>query len=99
MILDYLRALKLDEYVTEHEHVNKFMDLTESLSTLVEEMAPQISRNLLLNSMIDPDYENIRAMLKSTNKNAPLTEFLQGIREQEDCLERCSRKSRKLDKI
>ena len=75
------------------------MDLAEYLSTLSEEMLPQTARNLFLNNMIDPDYENIRTIIKSTKRKAVLTEYLQDMREREDGLERHSRESRKQDKF
>ena len=45
-IHDDLRALKLDDTITAHEHTNKFMNLIEPLSTLGKEIPPQTARNL-----------------------------------------------------
>ena len=65
--------------MTSHENANKFMELIGSSSTLGEEIPPQTAKCLFLNSMIDPDYENIRATLKITKRNALLTECSQEI--------------------
>ena len=70
IILDELKGLKLDEAPTTHEHVNPFTRLVDSLKTLEEEFSPQVARNLFLNNIVDPDYENIRTTLKSTKKGA-----------------------------
>ena len=51
-IIDDLRVLKLGESVTAHDHINKFMELIESLSILGEEIPPQTNRNFLLNTII-----------------------------------------------
>ena len=51
-------------------------------------MPPQTAKNLFLNNTIDPDYENIRIILKSTKLTAPLTECLKDIIQREDNLER-----------
>ena len=64
------------------------MRLIKYLKTLKEEMPPQTARNLFLNNIVDPDYENVRTTLKSTKRNVPLSECLQDIREREDDLER-----------
>ena len=61
-------------------------------------MPPQMV-SFSLNKIIEPDYENIRTIIKNAKRNALLTEFLQDIREREDYLERHSSQSRKLYKI
>ena len=48
---------------------------------------------------MDLDYENIRTTLKGTKRNVTLSEYLQGIREREDDLERHSSQARKSEKI
>ena len=73
----------------------QLMKLIESLKTFQEEMSHQAARNLLLNNTVDPDCENIRAMLKSAKRKVPLSEYLQGIREWEGNLEEHSNQERK----
>ena len=56
------------------------MRLIKSLTSLKEEIPPQTVRDLFLNNIVDPDYENIKTMLKSTKRNVPLSECLQDVR-------------------
>ena len=64
-----------------------------------EEIPPQTAGNLFLNNVVDPDYENVRTMLKSTKRNVLLSESVRDIREREDDLERHSSQARKSEKI
>ena len=57
------------------------MRLIESLKILKEEMPTQTARNLFLNDIVEPDYENIIITLKSKKRKVLLTKCLQDIRE------------------
>ena len=52
------------------------MRLINSSKTLQDEMPTQTARNLFLNNVVDPDYENTITMIKSTKRNASLNECL-----------------------
>ena len=77
------------------EQTNKFICLVGPSPALGKETQPQTARNLLLKNMIDPDYENIRAILKSTKRNALLAEYSQEMKEWEDDLEHSVSQPRK----
>ena len=99
MYHDKLKTNLLDKSSTAQLYINTFMEYTMSLETLGEKIPERTLRNIFLNNIVDPDYENIHTILKSTKRSAPLPECMQDIREWEDDLERHSNGVRKSEKV